>query len=185
MTDAEIVALYHSRSEQAIAHSKTQYGAYCRSLILRILGNLEDTDECMNDLWLRAWESIPPNRPRNLKLYFAKIGRNLACNRLRDRSAQKRGGECTDAVLEELAQCLPPGPSAEEQVAARELGDAISRFLRGLPRREGDVFIRRYFHAEPLEDIARRYGMRVNTLSVMLHRTRSKLRRFLEQEGYQ
>lgn len=184
MTDAQIVALFFKRSEQAIQHAQRQYGGYCRSLIRRILGSQEDTEECMNDLWLKAWGSIPPNEPRDLKLYLARIGRNLACSRLREQAAQKRSAQ-TVALLEELEECLPGSHSAEEEVYGLELRQAINTFLRGLPRRECDMFIRRYFYAETIGDIAGRCGLRENSVCVTLHRTRNKLRDYLKQEGYQ
>ena len=99
MTDEEIITAYFRRDEAAIRLSQSRYGGYCRSLIARILGSPEDVEEALSDLWLRAWESIPPNRPNNLKLYLGRIGRNLACNRLRDGRAAKRV-DGDDAVLE-------------------------------------------------------------------------------------
>lgn len=183
MTDEEIIDRYFDRNESAIRLSQGRYGAYCRSLIGRILGSPEDVEECLSDLWLRAWESIPPNRPGNLKLYLAKIGRNLACNRLRKQRAVKRG-DGMDAVLEELSECIPGGVSAEDSVRAKELTSAVNRFLRTLPERECNVFVRRCFWAESLDEIAKRYGMRKNTVSVTLHRTRAKLRDYLIKEGY-
>ena len=105
MTDEEIISLYFDRSEEAIAATQRKYDGYCRSLIGRILGSPRDTEEIVSDLWLKAWLSIPPNRPSDLKLYLAKIGRNLALNRLREGRAAKRG-EGADAVLEELSEVL-------------------------------------------------------------------------------
>lgn len=183
MTDEELIALFYQRSEGAIAQTQRLYGGYCRSLISRILSSPEDVDECMNDLWLRAWESIPPNHPRNLKLYLAKIGRNLACNHLRRQNAVKRG-DGMDAVLEELGECISGGHSAEEECTAKELQEAINRFLRTLPQRECDLFLQRYFHAASLDSIAEQYGLRKNCVSVSLHRTRIKLREYLKKEGY-
>lgn len=184
MTDEELIKLYWDRNEAAVSHSRSRYSGYCRSIIARILGRAEDVEECLNDVWLRAWESIPPNRPRDLKLYLGRIGRNLACNYLRSQSAQKRDGGA-EAVLDELAGCIPGAPSAEDRVSAKELQETINRFLGRLPRRECDLFVRRYFYAEPLEDIAKRYALRKNTVSVTLHRTRLKLRDYLKQEGYE
>lgn len=184
MTDTEIVTLFFSRQEQAILCAQQQYGSYCRSLIRRILGCREDTEECMNDLWLKAWASIPPNEPKDLKLYLAKIGRNLACSRLREQTADKRSAQAI-VLLEELEECLPGGHSAEEEVYGLELRQTINTFLQELPRRECDMFIRRYFYAEAIGDIAGRYGLRENSVCVTLHRTRAKLRDYLKQEGYQ
>lgn len=182
MTDEEIVSLYFERSEEAIAASQRQYGGYCRSLVSRLLDNPRDVEECLSDTWLRAWQSIPPNRPRDLKLYLARIGRNLACNRLREGRAAKRG-DGAETVLEELSEVLG-GDSTEDIYDAKALRDAVNRFLRSLPQRDCDIFVRRCFYAESTAEIADRYHMRENTVTVSLHRTRKKLRAYLLKEGY-
>ena len=182
MTDEEIIALYFDRSEEAIAATQRKYDGYCRSLIGRILGSPRDTEEIVSDLWLKAWLSIPPNRPGDLRLYLAKIGRNLALNRLREGRAAKRG-DGADAVLEELSEVLG-GSTTEELVEAKELRGAVNAFLRRLPRRDCDIFVRRCFYLEAPDEIAGRYGLRTNTITVSLHRTRKKLREYLVKEGY-
>lgn len=182
MTDEEIISLYFDRSEEAIAATQRKYDGYCRTLIGRILGNPRDTEEIVSDLWLRAWLSIPPNRPSDLKLYLAKIGRNLALNRLREGRAAKRG-EGADAVLEELSEVIG-GSTTEELVDAKELQEAVNAFLGRLPRRDCDIFVRRCFYLETPDEIAGRYGLRTNTVNVSLHRTRKKLREYLIKEGY-
>ena len=182
MTDEEIVSLYFSRSEEAIAATQRKYDGYCRSIISRILGSPRDTEEILSDTWLRAWLSIPPDHPENLRLYLARIGRNLALNRLRDGHAAKRGAEA-DAVLDELAEVLG-GNSTEEAVDARQLQHAVNRFLHRLPRRDCDIFVRRCFYAESADEIAARYALRPGTVTVSLHRTRKKLREYLVKEGY-
>ena len=182
MTDEEIISLYFDRSEEAIAATQRKYDSYCRAIVGRILGSARDAEEIISDTWLKAWLSIPPNRPRDLKLYLAKIGRNLALNRLRDGRAAKRG-EAADAVLEELREVLGEN-STEETVNAKELQTAVNRFLRQLPERDCSIFVRRCFYAESAEEIAARYGLRPNTVTVSLHRTRKKLREYLVKEGY-
>lgn len=182
MTDEEILSLYLSRSEEAITATQEQYERYCRSLISRLLDNPRDVEEVLSDTWLRAWQSIPPNRPRDLKLYLARISRNLACNRIRSGRAAKRG-DGADAVLEELAEVLG-GASTEEAYGAKELEAAVNRFLHTLPRQECGIFLRRCFHAESIGEIARHFGLRENTVTVTLHRTRKKLRAYLTKEGY-
>ena len=182
MTDEEIIALYFDRSEEAIAATQCKYDGYCRSIIGRILGSPRDVEETVSDTWLRAWLSIPPAHPDDLKLYLAKIGRNLALNRLRDGRAARRG-EGADAVLEELSEVLG-GSTTEEVINARELQGAVNRFLHKLPRRDCDIFVRRCFYAESTDEIAARYGLRPGTVTVCLHRTRKKLREYLIKEGY-
>lgn len=182
MTDEQIVSLFFARDEAAIAESRRAHGPYCRSILSRMLGNVQDIEETLNDIWLRAWESIPPNRPENLRLYLAKIGRNLACNRLRESRAAKRG-DGADAVLEELSEVLS-GVTTEELVDAKELRAAVNGFLRRLPERDCDIFVRRCFYLESAAEIGKRYGIRPNTVTVSLHRTRNKLRNYLQKEGY-
>ncbi len=182
ITDEEIISLYFDRSEEAIAAAQCKYGGCCHALVGRMLGRTQDVEEVMNDLWLRAWDSIPPGRPENLRLYLAKIGRNLACNRLRENRTAKRGVEA-DAVLKELSEILG-GNSTEQAVYAKELQKAVNGFLRQLPERECSIFVRRCFYADSADEIAARYGLRPNTVTVSLHRTRKKLREYLIKEGY-
>lgn len=182
MTDEEIISLYHSRSEDAITATQRKYDGYCRTVIGRILGTPRDVEEILSDTWLQAWMSIPPAQPQNLRLYLGKIGRNLALNRLRDGRAGKRG-EAADLVLEELSEVLGEN-TTEEAVDARELQRSINRFLHMLPSRDCDIFVRRCFWAESAAEIAQRYALRENTVTVILHRTRKKLRNYLLKEGY-
>ena len=182
MTDEEIISLYFDRSEEAIDATQRKYDGYCRSILARLLGSPRDVEETVSDTWLQAWLSIPPNRPDNLKLYLARIGRNLALNRLRDGRAARRG-DGADALLDELSEVLG-GVSTEEVVDAKELQRAVNGFLRRLPERECSIFVRRCFYAESAEDIAARYALRTNTVTVSLHRTRKKLREYLIKEGY-
>ena len=174
MTDEEIISLYFARSEEAIAATQRKYDSYCRRLIGRILGSPRATEEIVSALWLRARLSIPPTRPGDLKLYLAKIGRNLAQPRLREGRAARRG-EGAAAVLEELSEVLG-GSTTEELVDAKELQGAVNAFLGRLPRRACDIFVRRCFYLETPDEIAGRYSLRTNTVTVSLHRTRKKLR---------
>ena len=183
MTDEQIVNLYWQKDEAALRESERAYGAYCRALAKRIV-SAEDASECVNDAYLRAWGTIPPERPAHLRAFLAKLTRNAALDRYRAYAAEKRGGSEAHAVLDELAEVLGGREDAEGAVAAKELGEAVSRFVRGLPRREGDVFVRRCFFADTTAEIAKRYGMTENNVKVTLSRTRKKLRIYLESEGY-
>lgn len=185
MDDAGILALYLARDERAVRETADKYGPYCRTVAGRILEDPQDAEECVNDAWLRAWNAIPPDRPERLGAYLTKIVRNLALDRYRAGRSGKRGGGELTAVLDELAQCCPAPEDAESACLARELEERINRFVRTLPEREGNVFIRRYFFAEPTADIARRYGLTRHHVHVILGRTRQKLRRELNQEGFE
>lgn len=183
MVDEKIIAQYWNRDETAISATAEKYGPYCYSIAWNILQNPEDSEECVNDTWYRAWNAIPPQRPGRLKLFLAKITRNLAFDCFRAMSAQKRAGQMT-LILEELSQCIPAVGSAEEEVMADELRQAINSFVRRLPAREGNIFVRRYFFAESLQQISGKYGMSANSVAVSLSRTRKKLRAYLESEEY-
>ena len=114
MEDSEIIGLFFSRSEEAVARTAEKYGTYCRSIARNILASREDTEECLNDTWLAAWDSIPPQRPDRLSVYLGRITRNLALNRLKSQTAQKRGGGQAEAVLEELRDCIGADPWDEK-----------------------------------------------------------------------
>lgn len=183
MTDSQIILLYHLRDEQAISESESKYGSYCLSIAMGILGSLPDAEECVSDTWLRAWNAIPPESPSSLKLFLARISRNLAFDRFRRITASRRGGGYVPAALSELEQCVGKGDT-ESYVSARELENSINTFLHSLPEKECSLFLRRYFYGESLECIAGRYGMKKANVSVILSRTRKKLKQFLIEEGY-
>ncbi len=185
MEDSQIVELYWQRSADAISETADKYGAYCFAIADNILRSAEDSEECVNDTWLHAWNAMPPQRPRVLRLFLARITRNLALDRFHARSAQKRGGGELDLVLDELGECLGGGADVESACEAEELRRSIGRFVRSLPEREGNVLARRYFFAEPVADIAKRYGLSENHVTVILSRTRKKLKTHLLKEGYQ
>lgn len=184
MQDTDILDLYFARDQEAVAQTQNKYGAYCLRIAENILHDPLDAQECVNDTWLRAWNTIPPNRPERLNLFLAKITRNLAFDRFKAMTAQKRGGEETAIILDELAECVSADGDLEDVFFGKELAVAINRFVRCLPEREGNLFIRRYFFAETLSQAAGRYGLSVNHAAVLLSRTRKKLKQFLLKEGY-
>lgn len=184
MEDSQLIELFWQKNQDAITETARQYGAYCFAVAEHILHNPEDSEECVNDTWLRAWNAIPPQRPEVLRLFLAKITRNLAFNRFQARNAEKRGGGEIALVLDELGECLGGGADAAAEYEARELAQCIRRFVGTLPDRERNVLVRRYFFAEPAAEIARRYGLTENHVMVMLSRTRKKLRAYLLKEGY-
>lgn len=184
MRDEQIIDLYWRRSEDAVRETEKKYGAYCHAVARNILHNPEDEDECVNDTWLRAWNTMPPMRPARLRMYLAKITRNLAFDCHKARTADKRGGGEIGLILEELEECIPGREDVEETVLAKELETIVGHFVRELPEREGNVFVRRYFFAEPVAEIGRRYGLSANHVMVILSRVRRKLRAHLRQEGY-
>lgn len=183
MEDREIIDLYWARSEEAIARSAEKYGAYCRAVALRILNAEQDAEECVGDTWLAAWNAMPPHRPAVLRTFLGRLTRNLSINRALYERAEKRGGGEVCLALDELRD-VSGGETAEETVEAAELGVLIDRFLRTLPRGECDLFLRRYYYLDSIDDLARLFGLRSGAVKTRLCRTRRKLRDFLEKEGY-
>ena len=184
MEDSQIVELYWRKNADAISETSSKYGPYCFAIADNILHNTEDSEECVNDTWLHAWNAMPPQKPNVLRMFLAKITRNLSVNRFKARSAEKRGGGEILLVLDELADCLAGETDVEGEYEGRELEQCIRRFVRGLPERDGNVFVRRYFFTEPVAAVAERYGLTENNVMVILSRTRKKLRLKLAKEGY-
>ena len=184
MEDHQIVELYWQKNADAISETSNKYGGYCFAIADHILNNTEDSEECVNDTWLHAWNAIPPQKPNVLRMFLAKITRNLSVNRFKARNAEKRGGGEILLVLDELADCLAGETDVEREYEGRELEQCIRRFVRGLPERDGNVFVRRYFFTEPVAAVAERYGLTENNVMVILSRTRKKLRLKLAKEGY-
>lgn len=182
MDDKSIVDLYWQRSDKAIEETAAKYGAYCRTIAYNILSNAEDCEECVNDTYMSAWNSMPDKRPDRLSPFLAKITRNHALHLIEKQQRQKRGGGEAELALEELAECIPAKQSVEAQIEAKELVIAVNYFLSLLPADERKVFFSRYFFMASIDEISEKFRFsRSKTLS-MLHRTRIKLRKFLFQE---
>lgn len=184
VSDDQIIELYWLRDEKAIDETAGKYGSYCHTIADNILHSQEDAEECVNDTWLQAWRAIPPNRPERLKLFLAKITRNLAFNLYKVKTADKRGGGRMSVVLDELEECISDRSDVETVYLGKELGTIINRFVNQLTERDSNVFVRRYFFTESIAEIAARYRMTENYVSVSLSRTRRRLKQYLEQEGY-
>ena len=183
MTDADIVTLYWARDEQAIAQTAQKFGAYCRKIAMNLLGSPEDAEECENDTWMAAWNSMPQNRPDKLAPYLGRITRNLALDLRERQNAKKRGGGQTETVLEELEFCLPAGDHTAQEVESAETARSISAFLRSQPEQARNIFIRRYWYCDATADIAARYSLTESKVRVTLHRTRGKLAAYLQERG--
>lgn len=183
MDDSDIIELYWARQEQALVETDRKYGAYCRSIAQNILKNPADSEECVNDTYMRAWNTIPPQRPTILQVFLGTITRNLSVNRFRANHTLKRGGGQLTMALEELEFCLPAADTVERQVESAELGRLIDAFLRGLPERDRYIFIRRYWYVDSIRDIARKLHMSEGTVKSNLFRTRQKMKELLGREG--
>ena len=182
MEDREIVALFLQRDARAVACAQEKYGAYCLSIAGRIAP--DEAEEAVDDALLGAWNAIPPHRPTELSTFLGKLTRNLSLSRLRERNAQKRGGGEAQAALEELSECIAAREDAQDALEARELGRLLRDFAARLGKTERDVFVSRYYFLASLEELSRRTGFSQSKLKSMLFRTRKKLKRVLEEEGY-
>lgn len=184
MTDSEIIILYNQRKEEAIRASMEVYGSYCHAVAARILQDPADAEEAVADTWLHAWNAIPPQQPRHLRLFLGKLTRNLALSIWRKNNAQSRGGGQVPLALEELKECSTSEGSPEALVSTKELASSVSSFLRTLPERQRAVFLRRYFYLEDTKAIAGHLGMKEANVRMLLSRLRQKLKKHLTQEGY-
>lgn len=183
MEDKDIVELFWQRSEAALPETQRKYGSYCRTIAYNILENDEDAEECVNDTWLKAWNSMPDHRPSRLAPYLAKLTRWLSLSLLRQRRRLKRGGGETALALDELSEVLSDGSDAQHELEIKELNAAVRQFLSGLNETEREVFLSRYWFLVGVKEIAARFGFSPNKISTMLHRTRRKLQTYLKEEG--
>mgnify|MGYP001067608882 FL=1 len=184
MGDDEILQLFFHRVEYAISAVEEKYGRLCRSVIRRILPDERDAEECLSDVWIRTWNSIPPEKPRVLGAFLARIARNLALNRYKAKSAQKRQGDAFALSLDELDDCAVSLPDPESETAAAELGASISAFLRTQSEEVRSMFVLRYFYCESIEELSARFRCGESRIKTTLLRTRRKLREHLIKEGY-
>lgn len=184
MEDSQIVNLYWDRNETAIDHTDKKYGRYLGKIAFQILNDREDSQESVNDTYLAAWNSIPPQRPSVLSTYLGKLTRRISIDLFRKKTAQKRGRGEYEQSLEELGQCVTDGSTPEETVDAQLLAEAIDRFLRTLSSEARNTFIGRYYYLDSIREIAAYCRISESKAKILLHRTRTALRAFLEEEGY-
>ena len=181
MDDKQILDLYWERSEAAISETSKKYGKYCRYIAFNILHNDEDSEECVNDTYLRAWNSIPPNRPSVLKTFLGKITRNLSLDRYELLNAKKRNGGQMPLVFDEIQECIPSLDSTENIVEEIALTDILNRFLSSLSLEQRKIFMRRYWYLSPIKEIATEYGMSESKIKMSLFRSRNELKKLLER----
>ncbi|MGN0505332.1 MAG: RNA polymerase sigma factor [Lachnospiraceae bacterium] len=185
MEDDKIVELYWVRSEEAIPATSQKYGAYLSTIARNILESREDTEECLNDTYLHAWNSMPPKRPALLKAFLGKMIRNISFNRYKHNHAGKRGGGETALILEELTDCVSGREDVEQEMDRRELVTAINAFLAALPSVKRRMFVCRYWYADSISAIARQFDTTEGSVAMTLSRLRKQLKEYLtEQELY-
>ena len=184
MQDYEIVDLYWARNEGAITETRTKYGAYCRKIAMNIVSNEEDSEECLSDTYLSAWNSMPTERPDMLAPYLAAIVRNHALTLYRKIHSMKRGAGQTALALDELFE-IAGSDSTEDMVDRSLLAGHINCFLAGMAPKDRIVFVRRYFYVDSLADIADELDMSESAVKSLLFRLRAKLKDYLNLEGYE
>ena len=180
MEDDRIIELYFGRDEQAIRHTADKYGAYCTAVSMSILHSEPDAEECVNDTYLKTWNSIPPTRPHSLKLFLARIVRNLSINRHRALHSDKRNRDL-EVSLSELESCLPV-PDGEN--GGSELSELLNEFLGTQTPTDRKIFVQRYWYNLSTAEISEEHDISENAVWVKLHRTRERLREFLTERGY-
>lgn len=181
MDDKDIIKLYLDRNEAAIEQTQSKYESYCYSISYRILCNREDSRECVNDTYIAAWDSIPPQIPTKLSLYLAAITRNISIKRLRYKRAEKRDSS-KDSLLSELEECIPVYSSPDKELEAKALSQLLDRFLRELAHEERCFFVKRYWYMYTVSEIAKEYCCTESKVKMKLKRTRDKLYTLLKKE---
>lgn len=176
----DVIALLQNRDERGVELLRASYGEYCRSILLRLLGDEREAEEALNDVLMQVWNAIPPAQPRDLKAYLAQTARNTAVTRIRRENAAKRSA--STVLLDELSECLPD-KRWEDREHSGVVREALNSFLRALPQEERSIFLRRYWFGETVPEISRTYFYSESKVTSLLHRLRKRLKKHLEQEG--
>lgn len=185
MKDEMIVSLYWQRDERAIQETELKYGAYLSKIAYNILYDMEDCKESVNDTYLKAWNSMPPQKPERLSAYLGKITRQLSIDIFRKKSRQKRQPSQYVLSLSELEECIPGENTTQQEIDLHLLAEAIGRYLKTLPERERNVFVGRYFYLDSISEVAAYYHMSESAIKSMLYRIRKGLKSYLEQEEFE
>lgn len=184
LEDNKIIDLFYARSEQALTELSAKYGTVCSRIARNILKNDLDAEECVNDTYLAAWNTIPPQNPNPLPTYIFRIVRNISIARYHANTSVKRNS-FYDAALDELEDCFASSVTVEQEIAANELSRQIDSFLDTLDKESRVMFVRRYWYSDNISDIAERFQISNNHVSVRLSRIRNKLKKHLKKEGYE
>ena len=181
MDDVEIIELYWKRNQDAITETDRSYGQKLHGLAERIVQSHEDAEESVSDTYLKAWETIPPQKPNYFFAYLAKICRHFALGKLDWKNAAKRNAEII-ALTQEMELCIPD-ESRDRQMESKEISRAMNVFLKTLPPESRLIFLRRYWYCDTIAEIARRYRFSESKVKTRLHRIRAQLCTYLETEG--
>ena len=172
MEDEKIIELYFERNESAISETAEKYGNYLYKIAFNILSDNEDSEESVNDTYMSAWNTIPPEKPNVFSAFLSKITRYISLNRYRAGKAEKRGGGEIDAAFEEIEECVPDKSNIYDEIETKELAEIISDYLKKLPETERKIFVCRYYYLDSLSDISKQFGFSQSKVASMLHRTR-------------
>lgn len=183
MEDNQIVQLYFDRCEDAIFQTKIKYDRYCHTIAYNILHNFEDSEECVNDTYWKAWHTIPPQRPKKLAAFLGKITRNLSIDIYRRYTTEKRGGSEMTIALDELGDCVSSLVSTNDHVDEIVLVDILNHFLASLSAEHRKIFLRRYWYVSSVKEIANEYGVTESKVKMSLLRSREQLKAILKKEG--
>lgn len=183
MEDYEIVALYLKRDEAAIIATEQKYGAYCFKIAKNILNHKQDVEECLNDMYNLAWNSIPPNQPENLGAWLGRIVRNLSINLWNKNHAQKRYSGIEE-IFDEIGECIPSPQLVEHEIAEKELTTFLNNWLKELPTEDRVLFLRRYWQGDALKVLEKEYRMSHGKMAKRMYKLRMNLKNALEKEGY-
>lgn len=183
MEDNKIIDLYWSRSEQAIKETDTKYGKYCFTIAHNILHDRSDSEECVNDTYMHAWNYIPPGRPNKLSVFLGKICRNLSLDKLKFRTAEKRGKGEPYLILDELKECIPCNDNTESIAEDMVIVEVLNRFLTGLDVEKRKIFMRRYWYMNSIGEISKAMSLSESNVKMSLLRMRNQLKELLQEGG--
>lgn len=181
MEDSRIIDLLFERNQSGISEITLKYGKLLFRTSDNILHCKEDARECVNDTYLAAWNTIPPNKPNPLTSFLCRIVRNLSLKKLRDKTTLKRNA--ITVPLDELAEAIGVDEAFEKSNDAKMLGEAIDRFLDSIDKESRVVFVRRYWFCDEIAEISSQTGIAESNVYQKLSRTRKRLKAFLEKEG--
>lgn len=184
MEDFKIIELFFKRNENAISETERKYGRYLSKIAYNILFDTEDSEECVNDTYMKAWNTIPPQQPEILSTFLGKITRHLAIDLFRKKHAEKRKISEYALSLSELDECIPDKFSAEKKFEQKELSESINRFLASLSKENRDIFVCRYFYSDSIKEIASFFKSSESKIKSSLFRSRKALKEHLEKEGF-
>lgn len=184
MDDEQIIGLFLSRSESALSETAKKYGKYCSYIAFSVLRSNEDAEECVQDAYMKLWNSIPPQMPQNLRAFVGRLTRNTALNRYEHDTAAKRGGSATALVLDELEECIAWGKTADSEIDSLALTEILNRFLAGMKKEPRRIFVLRYWYFLTVKEIADRLGIGVGKVKMSLLRSRNELKELLRKEDF-